>query len=145
MGKNTFVVEEFLSNEEQVTDLLNQYYLNHELPDEIIINSDEIIANLEDLIETKIYSASKGKLLDMITSAKENANNALDEYFLSSKVDENKVELLEELGKILNIKTPIHIELFDNSHTHGSFPIGVMVMFVNGEPVKKKYRKYHSY
>lgn len=143
LGKNTFVVEEFLSNEEQVTDLLNQYYLNHELPDEIIINSDEIIANLEDLIETKIYSVSKGKLLDMITSAKENANNALDEYFLSSKVDENKVELLEELGKILNIKTPIHIELFDNSHNHGSFPIGVMVMFVNGEPVKKKYRKYH--
>lgn len=143
LGKNTFVVEEFLDNDEQVTDLINQYYMNHEIPDEIIINSDEVVSSLKELIDAKVYSITKGKLLDMITSAKENANNALDEYLLSSRVDEDKVELLEELGKILNIKTPRHIELFDNSHTHGSFPIGVMVMFINGEPIRKKYRKYH--
>ncbi|MGM9873517.1 MAG: excinuclease ABC subunit UvrC [Bacilli bacterium] len=143
LGKNTFVVEEFLSNEEQVADLINQYYLSHELPDEIIINSDEIISSLSNILDTKIISITKGKLLDMVTSAKENANNALDEYFLSSKVDENKIELLEELANILNIDVPSHIELFDNSHTHGSFPIGVMVMFINGEPIRKKYRKYH--
>ncbi|MDD3207416.1 MAG: excinuclease ABC subunit C, partial [Bacilli bacterium] len=35
------------------------------------------------------------------------------------------------------------IELFDNSHLQGSSPVGAMVAFINGEPSKKMYRKFH--
>ena len=51
--------------------------------------------------------------------------------------------LLEELGNILNIKTPLHIELFDNSHLQGSEPIGAMVCFINGVKTPSMYRKYN--
>ena len=49
----------------------------------------------------------------------------------------------EELGKLLNIPTPYRIELFDNSHLQGSNPVGAMVCYVNGEPMKSMYRKFH--
>jgi excinuclease ABC subunit C len=51
--------------------------------------------------------------------------------------------LLEELGKLLGIETPLRIELFDNSHLQGSSPVGAMVCYINGEPAKGMYRKFH--
>ena len=80
--------------------------------------------------------------MELVISAKENASNALDEYFLSAKLSDCKLELLEEVGNIINIPTPLHIELFDNSHIQGSSPVGAMVAFINGEPAKKLYRKF---
>ena len=143
LDKKVFVVEEFLDNETQVSDLILQYYDNHELPSEIIINSDKIIDELSGLIDTNIYKVSKGKLNDLVILAKANANNQLDEYFISSKVDKDNIALLDELGELLGIATPMHIELFDNSHLQGSSPVGAMVAFINGEKCKKLYRKFH--
>ena len=48
-----------------------------------------------------------------------------------------------ELGELLQIKTPLHIELFDNSHLQGSYPIGAMVVFINGSKVPSEYRKFN--
>ena len=142
LDKRTFVVEEFGDNEEQVADLILQFYQNHPLPKELYINSEVIVDLLNDLLDVNALSVSKGKIQESILVAKENANNALDEYFMSARLDDNKVELLEELASILNIATPYHIELFDNSHLQGSSPVGAMVAFINGEPAKKLYRKF---
>lgn len=142
LGKQVFVVERFLEEEEQVSDLILQFYQKQPTPSEIIINNEEIINSLNDLLDCSIISVSKGKLLELIISLKENASNAIDEYFLSARLDDSKIELLEELGNILNIPTPLHIELFDNSHIQGSSPVGAMVAFINGEPAKKLYRKF---
>ena len=142
LGKQVFTVEEFGEVEEQVADLILQFYQKQPTPTEVIINNDIIVDLLNDLLDCSVNSVSKGKLLELVISAKENANNALDEYFLSAKLDDSKLELLEELGKIINIPTPLHIELFDNSHIQGSSPVGAMVAFVNGEPAKKLYRKF---
>ena len=38
---------------------------------------------------------------------------------------------------------PVHIECFDNSNFHGSFPVSAMVCFKNGEPSKKDYRHFN--
>ena len=143
LDKKVYIVEEFDNNEEQVADLILQFYQNVPLPQEIIINNETVIDLLTDLIDANIYSVSKGKIHDLILTAKQNANNALDEYFLSSKLDSDKLALLEELGTIISINTPYRIELFDNSHLQGSSPVGAAVVFINGEPAKKLYRKYH--
>ena len=143
LDKKVYIVEEFDNNEEQVADLILQFYQNVPYPQEVIINNEVVVDLLSDLIDPNIYSVSKGKIHDLILTAKQNANNALDEYFLSSKLDSDKLALLEELGTILNIKTPLRIELFDNSHLQGSSPVGAAVVFINGEPAKKLYRKYH--
>ena len=143
LDKKTYIVEEFGNNEEQVADLILQFYQNVPLPQEIVINNEAVVDFLCDLIDPNVYSVSKGKLHDLVSTAKQNANNALDEYFLSAKLDTDKLALLEELGNIINIKTPLRIELFDNSHLQGSSPVGAVVVFINGEPAKKLYRKYH--
>ena len=142
LGKQVFVVEEFGDPEEEVADLILQFYQKQPTPSEVIINNDNIVELLNDLLDCSVNSVSKGKLHELVISAKENANNALDEYFLSAKLDDSKLELLEELGRIINIPTPLHIELFDNSHIQGSSPVGAMVAFINGEPAKKLYRKF---
>ena len=142
LGKQVFVVEEFGDPEEEVADLILQFYQKQPTPNEVIINNNNIVELLNDLLDCSVNSVSKGKLLELVISAKENANNALDEYFLSAKLDDSKLELLEELGRIINIPTPLHIELFDNSHIQGSSPVGAMVAFINGEPAKKLYRKF---
>ena len=143
LDKKTYIVEEFDSNEEQVADLILQFYQNVPLPQEIIINNEAVVDFLCDLMDPNVYSVSKGKLHDLVSTAKQNANNALDEYFLSARLETDKLALLEELGNIINIKTPLRIELFDNSHLQGSSPVGAVVVFINGEPAKKLYRKYH--
>ena len=142
LDKKVYVVEEFDNSEEQVADLILQFYQNVPLPQEVIINNETVVDLLSDLIDSNVYSVSKGKLHDLVLTAKENANNVLDEYFLSARLNDNKLALLEELGNIINIKTPLRIELFDNSHLQGSSPVGAVVVFINGEPAKKLYRKY---
>lgn len=143
LGKNNFVVEKFLETDEQVADLILQYYQKHPVPEQIIINDSNIIDILKDYLDAKLEMVSKGHRYELIQIALENAQNALDEYYLSPKIDENKIALLDELGQILHIDTPYRIELFDNSHLQGSNPVGAMVCFINGEPIKSMYRKYH--
>lgn len=142
LAKNVFVNEEFGENEEQVSDLISQYYQKHPLPKEVVINSPAIISNLKDIVETSLVNVTKGRIHELIINAKQNADNALDQFFLSAKLDADHFALLEELGQILKIETPLHIELFDNSHLQGSSPVGTMVAFVNGEPNKNLYRKF---
>ncbi len=142
LGKETHVVEEFGDIEEQVLDLITQLYERCPLPDEIVINSNYIVKELQGYLDVNVTSISRGRIYDLVVSAKTNADNALDEYFLSSKLDTDKIALLEELGELLGIATPYHIELFDNSHLQGSSPVGAMVAYINGEPSKNLYRKF---
>ena len=142
LGKESHVVEQFGNEEEQVVELITQLYERCPLPQEIIVNSEYVVNELQGYLDVSISSVSKGKLYDLIMSAKSNADNALDEYFLSSKLDTDKIALIEELGNLLHIKTPYHIELFDNSHLQGSSPVGAMVAYINGEAAKSLYRKF---
>lgn len=143
LGKNSFVVERFDELGEQVQDLILQYYQKHTTPVEIVINDENVITLLSDYLDSRIESVTRGHRFELVSMALENAQNALDEYYLSPRIDENKIALLEELGTILNIDTPLRIELFDNSHLQGSNPVGAVVTFINGEPAKSLYQKYH--
>ena len=142
LGKQVFTVEEFGDNEEQVADLILQFYQKYPTPNEVVINNKNVIELISDLLDASVVEMTKGKIHELVINAKENADNALDEYFLSARLDSNKLEMLEELGKIIDIPTPLHIELFDNSHIQGAFPVGAMVAFINGEPAKKLYRRF---
>ena len=142
LDKKAYVVESFGDIEEQVSDLITQFYSHIDMPNEIVVSSENVKKNIEDVVDSNVLCPSKGRLHDLIISAKENADNEINQYFISSRIDEDKLSLLEELGNILNIKTPLQIDLFDNSHIQGSSPVGAMVSFVNGEPAKKLYRKF---
>ena len=54
-----------------------------------------------------------------------------------------KDEILEKLKKLLALPTiPGHMECFDISHISGSFCVASMVVFKNGKPDRKNYRRF---
>ena len=144
LGKNVFVNEqEGDDNEEQVLSMIFQYYQKHEIPKEILIGNKKYQESLINILQTKVNIPSRGIKKEMLLIALENAKNGIDEHFLSSRLNDDNLKLLEELGEILHIKTPLRIELFDNSHLQGSSPIGAMVVFINGEKAPSMYRKFN--
>ena len=143
LGKNTFIVEQFGDINEQVIDMILHYYQSHSLPKEIVANIDNLKENVNEIYNVDVISISKGKLLDILQIAAANAKQELDNHFMSARLSDDNLSLIEDLGNLLNIKTPYHIELFDNSHLQGDSSVGVMVAFINGEPLKKMYRKFN--
>ena len=144
LGKDNFIVPEFLDSDETALNLIEQYYLDNELPKEIVTNIPHVKESISSLYDgVEVFSITRGKLLDSINIAQLNAKQGLDEHFMSARLEDDKLLLLEELGRILSIPTPYSIELFDNSHLQGSSPVGAMVNFINGEPSKKNYRRFH--
>ncbi len=143
LGKKEFVVSSFLSPSEQISSLLEQYYSTHEQPKELVTRLEGLV-DLEEEFPFKVNLPKEGRLVDMLSLAELNARQGLDEHFSSARLEEDKLALLEELGKLLGLEeTPLRIELFDNSHLQGSNAVGAMVCFVNGSPNKKMYRKFH--
>jgi excinuclease ABC subunit C len=56
----------------------------------------------------------------------------------------DKLPVLKQLKKELHLpELPVHIECFDNSNLHGSYPVAAMVCFKNGLPDKKNYRLFN--
>lgn len=143
LGKESYIVEEFGDNVEQISDLIFQYYQTHSLPKEILMNIEGVSDVLSNLLDTKITSVTKGKLIELIEMANLNAVQSLDSHFMSARLTDDNSSLLEDLGNRLHISTPYRIELFDNSHIQGDAPVGAMVVFINGEPLKKMYRKFN--
>lgn len=144
LGKKIKVVEEWDDVDLETAELIEEYYQNHDLPKEILTNikgfEEEFLSIYP---EAKIVNPKEGRLLEQIDMAALNAKQGLDAHFMSARLEDDKVELLDSLAALLSIPTPYRIELFDNSHLQGSDAIGAMVVYINGEPVKKMYRKFH--
>ncbi|MBO8427184.1 MAG: excinuclease ABC subunit C [Firmicutes bacterium] len=144
IGKRNFVYEIIGELNEFVASLIYQYYNYNTLPAEIVIGNEDLKDRLSEIFDnTKITLPTRGKLFELLNLVINNAKEDLDEHFASARLSDDKLKLLEELGNILHIKTPYRIELFDNSHLQGTNAIGAMVYFLNGEPLKRNYRKYN--
>ncbi len=127
-------------------DYLIQFYntANNILPKEILIPDDSDCELLSEVLGTKVIIPKKGQKKQLVDMSVENARIDLENKKELYRVKvESKVEVLEELGELLGIDTPYHIECFDNSNIQGSNPISAMVVFKNGAPSKKDYRKYN--
>lgn len=142
LGKNSFVVNTLFKNEDEIIHLIEQYYSNKKVPKMIAVNLENT-EELSDLLSTKVVSTKRGVIYEAILVAENNAKDSLDKHFMTARLTDNNLALLEELGKLLKIKTPYHIELLDNSHLQGSDPVSALVVYTNGQPNKKEYRKYH--
>lgn len=143
LSKKTFVYEIIGDLNEIICDVIFNYYSKNFIPKKIIVSTLDIKKSLEEIYNINCFTATKGKYFNLLQIAKENSIEELEvELSLKSK-NNDKIEILEELAKILNISFPSHIELFDNSHLMGTNSIGAMVCYINGEPNKKMYRKYN--
>lgn len=119
------------------------FYQKHEIPNEIIIPSNLNKDILEELLKTKVSFVQKGTKKKILDMAKTNAKIAFNNKFETLKQQEMKTSgANESLRKILNLVKLDRIDSFDNSNLFGSFSVSGMVVFKDGKPAKKEYRKY---
>ncbi len=125
-----------------------RFYANRDIiPREILLDEEiEDYELLQKWLREKsghavaISTPKRGHLLRLTTLAKNNASE-----YLSIKVGRTGKEItaLEELAKALDLKKPPRfIECYDISNFASSDMVAGMVVFENGRPCKKFYKKF---
>ncbi|WP_445489569.1 excinuclease ABC subunit UvrC [Niallia sp. 03133] len=131
--------------EEEMLTYFGQFYAkeNHFKPKEILI-PDSIQGDMvEELLGVKVLKPQRGQKKELVLLANKNAKNALHEKFaLIDRDEERTIKAVENLGHAMGIYTPLRIEAFDNSNIQGTNPVSAMIVFLDGKPARKEYRKY---
>ena len=131
-----------------IQDFITVFYTTPEsIPREIITEEEipdaEMITRLlreKSGHAVDIFSRTRGKNLKLINMAKENASESL-----AIKVGRTGAEIvaLEQLAKLLGLKDPpMYIESYDISNLASSAMVAGMIVFENGRPNKKAYKKF---
>ncbi|MGT2799971.1 excinuclease ABC subunit UvrC [Streptococcus marmotae] len=131
--------------EEDFLTYLGQFYRNqqHLIPKEVLIPQDIDEEAVKSLVAAKIVKPQRGEKKQLLQLATKNARVSLQQKFnLLEKNLEKTQGAIENIGQLLGIPTPVRIEAFDNSNIMGTSPVSAMVVFENGVPNKKEYRKY---
>lgn len=133
-------------------DFLTQYYsqeMNYGYPKAILLEREldnDTMELLERLLRERVTHQipisvpKRGDNLSLIQMAKNNASE-----YLSFKVGRTGKEIvaLEELGKILGLEEPPqYIEAYDISNLASQSMVAGMVVFENGRPLKKAYKRF---
>lgn len=136
-----------IEESETLFNFLIQYYQNMLVPEEIILSNDiEDKQLLQNYLNKKVniitspHSINKN-LLDM---ARDNAKDYLEKHIEKEQLRyNNTLGALKLLKEKLNLKNfPHRMECYDISNISGTNKTCSMVVFVNGEPAKKEYRKF---
>ncbi|EFU38726.1 excinuclease ABC, C subunit [Paenibacillus vortex V453] len=100
-------------------------------------------AALQEWLGVKVHVPQRGLKKQMVGMASDNARVSLDEKFRLIERDEERTSVAAaNLGEVIGLQSLNRIEAFDNSNIQGSNPVSAMVVFTNGKPDKKEYRKY---
>lgn len=129
--------EEFLT-------FIGQFYEKNNIkPSEVVIPKAIDKDMVEQLLQVKVVQPQKGKKRELVQLAIKNAEIAIHEKFaLIERDEERTIKAVENLGEKIGIPTPYRIEAFDNSNIQGVNPVSAMIVFIDGKPAKKEYRKY---
>lgn len=131
--------------EEDFLTYVGQFYRDskHFVPKEIFIPQDIDADLVKAVVDTKIIKPQRGEKKQLVNLAIKNARVSLQQKFDLLEKDIRKTHgAIENIGELLNIPKPVRIEAFDNSNIQGTSPVAGMVVFVNGKPSKKDYRKF---
>ncbi len=130
---------------DEVTSYILKFYERHEIPKELLmLNIDKDKSDIiSDILGIKVVMPVKGikkKLADM---AYNNAKIALEQELEIIRNDEKRSIIAnDELRKLVGLEVLDRIESYDNSNLFGTYAVSGMVVFKNGKPSKKDYRKY---
>lgn len=146
--KQTYFFNSIESERQIYSSFIGQYYFDKkDIPSLILVyESFDNHLILEKMLSDKsghgvsIFNPKKGKLLNFIKISK---NNASEELALKSGRTAKEVQSLEALKNILNLsKVPYYIEAYDISNLSSSSMVGGMIVFENGRPLKKAYKRF---
>lgn len=130
---------------EDVGSYIAQFYFdNADVPKEIWAPEGTDLEGLREFLGgVKVLTPRRGKKHELLELACQNARLALTERFRLMERDERRtVDAVQELGEALGLGPVRRIEAFDNSNTQGADAVAAMVVFVDGQPARKEYRKY---
>jgi excinuclease ABC subunit C len=129
-------------------ELIERYYsMRDYIPSRIVVDgeiTDEKL--LWEFLESnrgkklEIIHPQKGEHLAIVNLCIKNANEHLAQN--QGRLGK-EMAALEELGNLLGLaKPPEYIESYDISHTFGADNVAGMVVFHNGRPMKKAYKRF---
>ena len=132
---------------EAVSALVRQYYVNRpRLPKQILLPCE-----LEDEVPiTRLLSEACGHRVELVTPRRgakmdliKLANkNAVEEVERATSREERQSKTLELLGKVLDMEPPRRIESYDISNQGADDIVASMVVYVDGKPLKRDYRRF---
>jgi len=105
--------------------------------------AEEVAASLHNWLKVKVHMPQRGRKNEAVAMAVDNAKVMLSEKFkLIERDEERSVKASEALAGWLGLAEVHRIEAFDNSNIQGTNPVSAMVVFTDGKPDRKEYRKY---
>lgn len=139
-------VQSDIDEYETVSNFITQYYQNMFPPSEIIVSHEVDDALIGDYLGKKIHTTAKphGINLTLLKMAKENARDYLEKHIEKEKLMyNNTLGAVQALQEKLHLKSlPRRMECYDISHISGTNKVASMVVFKDGKPSKKDYRKF---
>ena len=153
-GRDHFVLEGVTGESDGAVlgSLLQQYYESAQsIPKLVVVPIEpEGRPDLEAMLTEKrganveIRVAQRGEKRQLLEMARENAAEALDNLKVRWLSDQTKTATaLDELREELALpEAPRRIECYDNSNIQGASPVSSMVVFLDGQPAPRQYRKF---
>lgn len=155
IGRDNFFLQDDGDSEQDVlTAFVKQYYNEASfVPREILLpvlpEADELTVMSEWLTEkagrkVELSQPQRGTKRELLHLASENAVKLLEERLRKGQLSlQTEEQAAEELQMALQLSDPLErIDCFDISHTQGTETVASMVVFRNGKPSKKDYRRY---
>lgn len=130
---------------DELSSFILQFYNNKNkvLPNEILVPSGLDNKIMTEILGIPVRTPQRGEKKNLLELAKENAQITLEEKFRLMELDESKTTgAMKEITDALGIPEGHRIEAFDHSHIQGSELVSAMVVFTDGKPDKKMYRKF---
>ncbi len=145
MSPRTFPFEGEIGDDAAVlSTVLNTWYAEHELPAEILVPVE--LPDAPALVEiwggkTRLAVPRRGEKADALQLAL----NGARARFTSTHSDADRVgRALSTIAEIAGLDgPPWRVECFDNSNLLGQEPVASQVVFIDGRPSRKDYRRYH--
>ncbi len=156
IGREYFILEgaEEAEDHKIIEEFLKQFYAEAaNIPSEVLLPNEIEEANIiRQWLNTKrggdkfeLLVPHAGEPNELLEMAKENAVETLKALRSQWQADTNRQsEALSQLQTVFNLKEPPNrIECYDISNTQGTSSVGSMVVFTQGVPNKKLYRKFN--
>jgi excinuclease ABC subunit C len=151
--ENHFLEEtEGMDQKELISSFLKQFYGRSAfVPKEILVQQDfedrEVIEKwLSKQKGSRVYIRfpQRGEKLKQVQLAERNAKEALLTYERRAEREKERTQgAVMELQEALNLDfPPVRMECFDISNTQGTQSVASMVVFENGKPDRKEYRRF---
>lgn len=150
IGLNNYsIIEASLDSKDIVCNFITQYYISNKVvPKNIVVDGmDENFESWINEFAGRKISIHKGKVgiyARLLKMANDNASE-----FLNKSIEKDKMYELKTMGAMRTLQRvmrlsslPKRIEGYDISNLGGTHTVASMVVFINGVPAKKHYRKF---